>query len=76
MAQEVMRAQPIPEYAETVAMAFAETGEFEQASSIQRQIITRVGANADAVAGERFRRYLGLYEKHEPVRAPWLADRP
>jgi tetratricopeptide (TPR) repeat protein len=76
MAQEVMRAQPIPEYAETVAMAFAETEQFDQAASVQQQIITRVGANTDPATAERFRRHLELYEKHQPVRAPWLVRRP
>ena len=60
---------------ETVGMAFAETGQYDQAASVQMQIISRVGANADAQTAERFRRHLELYQQQLPVRAPWLSDR-
>jgi len=75
MAQEVMRFQPNFEYAETVAMAFAEVGQYAQAVATQSQIMDRVGPSADPQMATRLARHLDLYLQSRPVRAPWLTGR-
>ena len=75
MAQEVMRARPSLDYAETVAMAFAEAGQYAQAVSTQNQIIERAGPSADPQQAARLARHLDLFLQGQPVRAPWLDGR-
>jgi len=74
-AQEVMRSQPSLEYAQTVAMAFAEVGQYAQAVATQSQIIDRVGPSAGPEQAARLTRHLDLYLQSRPVRAPWLTGR-
>ncbi len=72
LATEVMQSQPGLQSAQTLAMAYAETGKFEEAIALQRDLIQRVelaGSN-DRLA--IFQGRLELYEQGQPVRAPWL----
>ena len=61
---------------ETFAMALAETGDFTQAASVQRDVMdaaSRAGLSAEA---GRMRRNLRLYEQRRPCRQPWSDDDP
>jgi tetratricopeptide (TPR) repeat protein len=61
---------------ETFAMALAETGDFTQAASVQRDVMaaaSRAGLSADAT---RMGRNLRLYEQRRPCREPWSDDDP
>ena len=61
---------------ETFAMALAETGDFTQAVSVQRDVLaaaTNAGLAADA---SRIGRNLRLYEQRRPCRQPWADDDP
>jgi tetratricopeptide (TPR) repeat protein len=72
LAQQVLEAQLTFEHAETLAMALAEAGRFEEAVATQRRVIAeaeRTGASGPAHA-RRIER-LARYERREPVRAPW-----
>jgi len=65
--------QRTPRNAETVAMALAELGRFEDAVRLQSRILqeaTQYGSPELAQMESRLRRY----ERGEPVRSPWLAD--
>lgn len=76
LAQEVVRVELAIDHAETVAMALAETGQFDEAASLQLKIIdqaTRVGG--DTALRERLQRNLELYRNRQPVRAPWKQSR-
>jgi len=61
---------------ETMAMAYAEVGDFGQAVAIQRSVTEaarRAGLTQDV---ERLSRNLRLYEQGRPCREPWAADDP
>lgn len=59
--------------AETVAMAYAEVGSFDEAVRWQRELIGRAQDRVPAEVLDQFRRNLTRYEHGEPCRAPWLA---
>jgi tetratricopeptide (TPR) repeat protein len=71
LAQEALAARRSFDYAQTVAMALAELGRFEEAVSWQERVIEglRAAGAEDPVA--RAETYLGHYRRGEPVRAPW-----
>ena len=61
MATQVFEAERVPPYAETLAMALAAVGQFEEAVEMQRRVLAeaeRLGRSGDA---ERLVRNLGLY---------------
>ncbi len=76
LAGSLFQASRNPLYAETVAMAYAELGRFEEAVAWQRRLI----AQAERVGGTghlpRLRRRLALYQRGEACRAPWLTPAP
>ena len=61
LAQQAFAADPSAEAVETLAMAFAEAGDFEQARLWQRRLLS-AGAAADSAARERWQQNLGRYE--------------
>lgn len=59
---------------ETLAMAYAEVGNFSQAASIQRGVLesaSRAGLSADV---RRMTANLRLYERGQACRTPWQAN--
>ena len=72
LAEEVIAADLTIEHAETVAMALAETGRFDEAAALQRQIIAQAETTASANRIAGLRRNLLRYQSRQPVRAPWL----
>jgi tetratricopeptide (TPR) repeat protein len=64
------------EHGETVAMAYAEGGQYEQACRLQSQIV----AVAQKAKGDdippRLRRNLTLYRANKPCRNPWPSKSP
>jgi tetratricopeptide (TPR) repeat protein len=61
--------------AETMAMALAEVGEFDEAVRWQREAMTAATrSQPDALA--RLTANLGLYERRTPCRIPWSEDDP
>jgi tetratricopeptide (TPR) repeat protein len=72
--QELFKSRKSTDVGETIAMALAELGDYEQAAEIQRDVLaaaTRAGLN-DAV--RRMAGNLHLYEHHRPCRTPWTDD--
>ena len=69
--QELLKKQQSLELGETLAMALAELGRYEQAAAVQRDVVAateRAGLNQIAShMGEN----LKLYERREPCRTPW-----
>lgn len=65
-ALESRRDRPPLEYAETVAMAFAEAGHFEEAVKWQREVIAAAEQAGHPGALELLRRNLARYERGEP----------
>lgn len=70
LASRLLAAQPSAAIAETLAMALAEAGRFEQAIEIQRRLVEEVGAAGDAAVVARLRTVLALYEGGEPCCPP------
>jgi tetratricopeptide (TPR) repeat protein len=61
-----------PDYAETVAMALAELGRFEEAIQWQRRLILATERAGKTEILARLRRTLEGFERNEPVRSPWF----
>ena len=76
LAQRLLAQQRTPALAETMAMAFAEQGQFDKAVEWQRTAIelAREGGRRDAPT--RLADNLRLYERREPSRTPWPDDDP
>jgi tetratricopeptide (TPR) repeat protein len=72
LARQVLAAESTIEHAETVAMALAEVGDFDEAVAWQEQIVANLGGPSSPRAAEAAAR-LALYRRAEPSRAPWAA---
>ncbi|HUP25374.1 MAG TPA: tetratricopeptide repeat protein [Thermoanaerobaculia bacterium] len=73
LAQQVVAQRLTLDHVETLAMAFAESGQWEEAAATQRQVIThaeRLGSASGAAHQQRLER-LARYQRRETVRAPW-----
>jgi tetratricopeptide (TPR) repeat protein len=62
------------ELGETLAMALAEVGQFEQAVSIQRTLVAAAEQAGLAAPIARLTANLRLYESGQPCRTPWAPD--
>ena len=71
LAQEVLRANPTLDHAETVAMAFAELGRFDEARRWQQRVLDEARRLEDPFLGIREAR-MEAYLRGEPIRSPWL----
>jgi cytochrome c-type biogenesis protein CcmH/NrfG len=63
------------ELGETMAMAFAAVGEYDQAAAIQRGILNAVQRAGLAGDARRVESNLRLYERQQPLRAVWVGER-
>lgn len=70
--QETMELERRPEYAETLAMAWAELGSFDQAIEVQQWIIEQAERSGRQDLLPALRRRLSLYKQGNPCRSPWL----
>jgi tetratricopeptide (TPR) repeat protein len=59
---------------ETVAMAWAEAGDFDQALTWQRRMLGQVEGRESPERVAQLRHRLALYESGQPCRAPWKED--
>jgi tetratricopeptide (TPR) repeat protein len=69
--QQLLQTGRTTEVGETLAMAYAELGQFSEAAGIQRDILaaaSRAGFNADV---RRMTANLRLYERGQACRTPW-----
>ena len=64
------------ESVETLAMALAETGQFEQAVQVQRAMISDLEGNQRFDLVQLLAENLALYERGQPCRLPWREDDP
>lgn len=72
LAQEVLDLQASLVHSETVAMALAELGRFEEAVAQQQRTLAAIEAQNRAAQAKQARQRLSLYENRQPCRAPWL----
>jgi tetratricopeptide (TPR) repeat protein len=78
LTQQILSAAPDRTTAlgETFAMALAETGDFTQAVSVQRDVLAAASTAGLAADASRIGRNLRLYEQRRPCRQPWADDDP
>lgn len=70
--QELPKRQSTPELDETMAMAYAETGDYQQAVAWQRVAMTAADrAGRDLHVRQQMAENLGLFERGAPCRIPW-----
>ena len=72
IAERLMSERPSLQHAETVAMALAETGDFEAAAAMQMQVLDEVGRRGGAPTAGQSQR-LAAYLNGEPAREPWFS---
>lgn len=74
LAQQVVKVDHSTDGGETLAMALAEVGRFDEAAAVQRDLIAAARqAGQPALAG-RLRDNLRLYEAHKASRTPWRGE--
>lgn len=69
LARRNQRIEPSLDHRETLAMAWAETGDFAEAIQQQSQLLKDAEARNQTGALARIRQYLALYQEGKPVRA-------
>ena len=71
LASAVFKIRKSVEHAETVAMAYAELGNYEQAKRWQTQALSVAQKEKQVDAMPRLRENLALYQDGNPCRSPW-----
>jgi tetratricopeptide (TPR) repeat protein len=61
---------------ETLAMALAESGRFDEAVALQRQVLAAAVKARQEDVERRVRANLERYQRREPCRVPWTGDDP
>ncbi len=68
LARDLMQREPTAEHAETLAMALAANGAFDDARQLQQQVVERAAGGGSATQ----RRCLERYRQGAPCLEPWL----
>ena len=71
LARRVFQRQQTVDHAETMAMALAEAGRFQEALELQQQVVEQRRRQGPDAGLESSRTYLELFRRGEGVRAPW-----
>jgi tetratricopeptide (TPR) repeat protein len=74
LVQDLVKRGRTLELGETLAMTLAELGQYDQAASIQRDVIKSAAKAGVSSAEKRMTKNLGLYEHHQPCRTAWELD--
>ena len=70
--QELLgKEQRAPDLGETMAMALAELGRYDEAIRVQRDLMTGAERRGLHDVTRRLAENLALYERHQPCRMPW-----
>jgi hypothetical protein len=70
----LQREQRTVELGETVAMALAAQGRYQEAAAVQRDLISGVQKAGLTDLAQRLTGNLRLYERNEPCRTPWTDE--
>ena len=73
--QDLLKDQKGTDLGETMAMAFAELGDYERAVGVQRGVIAAARDAGLKPALSRMEANLRLYEQHRPCRTLWFDER-
>ena len=74
LVQDLVKQGRTLELGETLAMALAELGQYDQAASIQRDVMKSADRAGLTTVARRLSTNLALYERHQPCRTPWAQD--
>lgn len=74
LVQDVLKQGRTLDLGATVAMAYAELGQYAQAAAIQRDLMSAAEKAGLKELLPRLAANLALYERREPCRTPWTAD--
>lgn len=74
LVQDVLKQGRTLDLGATVAMAYAELGQYEQAATIQRDLMSAAEKAGLRDLLPRLAANLARYERREPCRTPWTAD--
>ena len=72
VARQLVTTRASLEHVETLAMALAELGRFDEAVARQRDVVRQLETAGEVTGLSTARMRLELYESGEPCRAPWL----
>jgi len=70
LASAVYEVVQIPATGETLAMAYAEAGDFDRAVALQRRLVREAEAEGDRARAESLRKHLLSFLRKQPWRAP------
>jgi tetratricopeptide (TPR) repeat protein len=76
IAETLLKLDPTIDRAETLAMALAELGRFDEAIAWQRHTIAEIERGGGSDEARQMGTNLRLYERGQPCRTPWRADDP
>jgi tetratricopeptide (TPR) repeat protein len=76
LAGQLAASQKTTEVGETMAMAYAEVGDFAQAVAVQREVLDAARKAGFIATAARLSQNLRLYERGQPCRTPWRNDDP
>jgi tetratricopeptide (TPR) repeat protein len=72
LVQELLaKEQRTPDLGETMAMALADEGRYDEAAQVQRDLISGAERRGLHDVTARLSENLALYERHQPCRTPW-----
>src|SRR4029079_1188952 len=74
LVQDLVKRGRTLELGETMAMTLAELGQYDQAASIQRDVMKSAERAGLPSMAKRLAKNLALYEHRQPCRTPWEAD--
>jgi tetratricopeptide (TPR) repeat protein len=74
IAEELLKHQQTVEVGETMAMALAEVGRYQEAAGLQRQLMAAAARAGRDDLMPRLTENLTLYERQQPSRTPWGDD--
>jgi tetratricopeptide (TPR) repeat protein len=76
LAKELFETARHPELGQTYAMALAETGQYEHAASLQKEVIVVTERMGNRRRTPFLERNLALYRERKPAREGWAQDDP
>ena len=74
LVQQLLQRGRTLELGETYAMAFAETGQFREAQSLQRDLIAAAARAGMTTMQSRLTARLQLYDRADACRTPWTDE--
>jgi tetratricopeptide (TPR) repeat protein len=69
-------AQQTLDFGMVTAMALAESGRFDEAASVQQQVVEQLPPTIDSQLRQQLTQALRIYQQRQPLRRPWLAAEP